>query len=65
MMKTYDKNTGDQSVRTEILYKVEFTEEELLQLAQILYSAFPASGSVYLLDDLVSQFPDLLSKFER
>lgn len=66
MIKTYEKNTGDQSVRVENTYKPDLTREELDRLAHILDTASFNfhKGARDLLNKLVSQFPHELSDFE-
>lgn len=66
MIKTYEKNTGDQSVRTETTYKIQLTREELDQLARILDTASFnfEKGAGDLLDKLVATFPKELADFE-
>lgn len=67
MINSYKKNTGDQSVRSEMTYKLELTREELDQLAHILDTAsfnFHKSARD-LLNKLVSQFPHELCDFEE
>ncbi|WP_111828141.1 MULTISPECIES: hypothetical protein [Acinetobacter] len=67
MIKTYEKNTGDQSVRTETTYKIQLTREELDQLAHILDTASFNfhKGARDLLNKFVSQFPHELCDFEE
>lgn len=67
MIKTYEKNTGDQSVRVEKTYKPELTREELYQLAHLLdaASSYFTDDAPYLLNKLVSQFPHELCDFEE
>ena len=66
MIKTYEKNNGDHSVRVETTYKSELTKEELLNLARILDTASFnfEKGAGDLLNKLVSQFPHELCDFE-
>lgn len=67
MIKSYNKNTGDHSVRSETTYKLELTREELDQLAHILDTASFNfhKGARDLLNKLVSQFPHELCDFEE
>lgn len=66
MIKSYEKNTGDKSVRVENTYKPDLTSEELDRLAHILDTASFNfhKGARDLLNKLVSQFPHELSDFE-
>jgi len=61
MMKTYDKNTGDQSVRVEITYKLSLSREEMLVILSVLHTApfFDFANSAELLrEKLISLYPE-------
>ncbi|MFW2018601.1 hypothetical protein ACG92T_15875 [Acinetobacter ursingii] len=61
MIRTYDKNTGDQSVRVEITYKPSLSTEEMLVILSVLHTApfFDFSNSAELLrEKLISLYPE-------